>query len=130
MQSQGVASNEIWFDKNSIEPGNDLRARILDGIQTCRYFIPLISKSADALDEKYFRREWHEAIDRGKAIQGRTFIFPIIVDQDFRLEEYRCIPHAFKALLIGHAPAGQPNKQTHATLKKLIRSERLKQEHV
>ena len=129
LQSQGVASNEIWFDKNSIEPGNDLRARILDGIQTCRYFIPLISRPADAVDEKYFRREWHEAIDRSKAIQGRTFIFPIIVDQEFNLEEYRRIPHVFKDLLIGHAPAGQPNEQTHAALKKLVRSERLKQEY-
>ncbi|MCB1984600.1 MAG: TIR domain-containing protein [Burkholderiales bacterium] len=129
LQSQGVASNEIWFDRNSIEPGNDLRARILDGIQTCRYFIPLISRSADAVDEKYFRREWHEAIDRSKAIQGRTFIFPIVVDREFKLEEYRCLPHSFKELLIGHAPAGEPNEQTHVALKKLVRSERLKQEH-
>lgn len=129
LQIQGVASNEIWFDKNSIEPGNDLRTRILNGIQTCRYFIPLISRSADELDEKYFRREWHEAIDRSKAIQGRTFIFPIIVDKEFKLEEYQRIPHMFKDLLIGHAPAGQPNEQTHAALKKLVRSERLKQEH-
>ena len=127
LQSQGVSSNEIWFDKQSIEPGNDLRMRILEGIQTCRYFIPLISMPADALDEKYFRREWHEAIDRSKAIQGRTFIFPIIVDQDFELDEYRCLPHAFKQLLIGHAPAGYPNEQTHIALKKLVRSERLKQ---
>ncbi len=129
LQSQGVASHEIWFDRQSIEPGNDLRTRILDGIQTCRYFIPLISKQADAIDEKYFRREWHEAIDRSKGIQGRTFIFPIVVDQDFEFEQYQCIPHAFKQLLIGHAPAGQPNQQTFTALKKLVRSERLKQEH-
>ncbi|SFK35135.1 TIR domain-containing protein [Nitrosomonas aestuarii] len=129
LQSQGVSSNEIWFDKNSIEPGNDLRNRILEGIQTCRYFIPLISKNADSLDEKYFRREWHEAIERSKAIQGRTFIFPIIVDQDFKLETYRCIPHEFKQLLIGHAPVGQPDEQTNAALKKLVRSERLTQNH-
>ncbi|GJL74064.1 toll/interleukin-1 receptor domain-containing protein [Nitrosomonas sp.] len=129
LQSQGVSSNEIWFDKNSIEPGNDLRNRILQGIQTCRYFIPLISRNADSLDEKYFRREWHEAIERSKAIQGRTFIFPIIVDQDFKLETYRCIPHEFKQLLIGHAPIGQPDEQTNAALKKLVRSERLNQNH-
>ncbi|MCP5245032.1 MAG: toll/interleukin-1 receptor domain-containing protein [Burkholderiales bacterium] len=129
LQSQGVASHEIWFDKNSIEPGNDLRTRILNGIRTCRYFIPLISKSADAVDEKYFRREWHEAIDRSKAIQGRTFIFPIVVDQAFKLEEFRRIPHEFMELLIGHAPAGEPNEQTLVALKKLIRSERLNQEH-
>jgi len=129
LQSQGVASHEIWFDRQSIEPGNDLRAHILEGIQTCRYFIPLISRQADAIDEKYFRREWHEAIDRSKGIQGRTFIFPIVVDQDFEFEQYQCIPHEFKQLLIGHAPGGQPNQQTFTALKKLVRSERLNQAH-
>jgi TIR domain-containing protein len=126
LRSQGVASNEIWFDEHSIAPGNDLRLHILEGIQSCRYFIPIISKAADALDEKYFRREWHEAIERGKGIQGRTFIFPIIVDEDFKLEEYKCIPLEFKQLLIGHAPIGHPNEQTSAALKNLVRSERLK----
>lgn len=125
LKSQGVATYEIWFDKNSIEPGNRLRDRILEGIQTCRYFIPLISRAADAQDEKYFRREWHEAIDRSKAIQGRTFIFPIIVDQSFKLDDYRYIPYEFKQLLIGHAPAGQPDEQTRLALQKLVRNERM-----
>ncbi len=126
LQSQGVASNEIWFDEHSIAPGNDLRNHILEGNQSCRYFVPIISKAADALDEKYFRREWHEAIERGKGIQGRTFIFPIIVDEDFKLEEYQCIPLEFKQLLIGHAPIGEPNEQTRAALINLVRKERLK----
>lgn len=126
LRSQGVASNEIWFDEQSIAPGNDLRSHIIEGIQSCRFFVPIISKAADALDEKYFRREWHEAIERGKGIQGRTFIFPVIVDEVFKLEEYQCIPLEFKQLLIGHAPAGQPNEQTRAALKDLVRSERLK----
>ncbi len=126
LRAQGVESNEIWFDEHSIAPGNDLRNHILEGIQSCRYFVPIISKAADALDEKYFRREWHEAIERGKGIQGRTFIFPVIVDEDFQLEEYECIPLEFKQLLIGHAPTGQPNEQTRAALKNLVRKERLK----
>ena len=95
LRSQGVASNEIWFDEHSIAPGNDLRNHILEGIQSCRYFVPIISKAADALDEKYFRREWHEAVERGKGIQGRTFIFPVIVDEAFKLEDYQCIPLEF-----------------------------------
>lgn len=127
LMSQGVTTQEIWFDKNSIEPGNSLRDRILEGIQTCRYFIPLISRAADVQEEKYFRREWHEAIDRSKAIQGRTFIFPIIVDQSIKLEDYRCIPYEFKQLLIGHAPAGQPDEQTRLALQKLVRNERTHQ---
>ncbi|MCW5600392.1 toll/interleukin-1 receptor domain-containing protein [Nitrosomonas sp.] len=125
LKSLGVADNEIWFDKSAIEPGQDFRERILSGIRTCRYFIPLISSSADQLDEKFFRREWNEALDRSKAIQGRTFIVPVIVDQAYDPEQYQRVPHEWKDTLhFGYAPAGLPDEQTNALLKKLIRAER------
>lgn len=125
LKTLGVAEHEIWFDKSAIEPGQDFRERILDGIRTCRYFIPLISSAADQLDEKFFRREWNEAIDRSKSIQGRIFIVPIIADQNYDPEGYIRVPLAWKDNLhFGHAPLGQPNEQTNALLKKLIRSER------
>ena len=127
LKALGVADHEIWFDKSAIEPGQDFRERILDGIRTCRYFIPLISKTADQLDEKFFRREWNEAIDRSKSIQGRTFIVPIIIDQDYNPEGYQRVPLVWKDNLhFGHAPQGQPTEQTNALLKKLIRAERQK----
>ena len=44
----GVGDSDIWFDRCSIEPGQDFRRRILDGIRTCRYFVPLLSTAADA----------------------------------------------------------------------------------
>lgn len=125
LKSLGVADNEIWFDKSAIEPGQNFRERILKGIRTCRYFVPLISSSADQLDEKFFRREWNEALDRSKSIQGRTFVIPMIVDQAYDPEQYQRVPREWKdALDFGHAPGGVPNEQTNALLKKLIRSER------
>lgn len=125
LKSLGVAENEIWFDKSEIEPGQDFRERILDGIRSCRYFVPLISNAADQLDEKFFRREWHEAIDRSKSIQGRTFVVPMIVDQAYDPESYTRVPREWKdELHFGHAPIGQPDEQTSALLKKLIRAER------
>lgn len=125
LKSLGVADNEIWFDKSVIEPGQDFRERILNGIRTCRYFVPLISHSADQLDEKFFRREWNEALDRNKAIQGRAFVIPVIVDHAYDPEQYQRVPREWKdALHFGHAPAGLPDEQTNALLKKLIRAER------
>ena len=125
LKSLGIADNEIWFDKSAIEPGQEFRERILDGIRSCRYFVPLLSNAADQLDEKFFRREWHEAIDRSKSIQGRTFVVPIIVDQAYDPESYARVPREWKdALHFGHAPIGQPDEQTSALLKKLIRAER------
>ena len=125
LKSLGVAANEIWFDKSVIEPGQDFRECILNGIRTCRYFVPVISSSADQLDEKFFRREWNEALDRSKSIQGRTFVVPVIVDQTYDPEQYQRVPRQWKdALHFGYAPAGLPDEQTNALLKKLIRAER------
>lgn len=125
LKALGVAEHEIWFDKSAIEPGQEFRERILDGIRTCRYFVPLISNAADQLDEKFFRREWNEAIDRSKSIQGRIFIVPIIADEEYQPEDYQRVPLVWKDNLhFGHAPLGQPNEQTNTLLKKLIRSER------
>lgn len=125
LKSLGIADNEIWFDKSVIEPGQDFRERILTGIRTCRYFVPLISSSADQLDEKFFRREWNEALDRSKSIQGRTFVVPMIIDQAYDPEQYQRVPHEWKDNLhFGHAPGGLPDEQTNTLLKKLIRAER------
>lgn len=125
LKSLGVADNEIWFDKSTIEPGQDFRERILSGIRMSRYFVPIISSAADQLDEKFFRREWHEALDRNKSIQGRTFVVPIIIDQAYDPEQYQRVPREWKDNLhFGYAPSGLPDEQTNALLKKLIRAER------
>lgn len=125
LKALGVTDQEIWFDKSALEPGQDFRERILEGIRACRYFIPIISSAADQLDEKFFRREWNEAIDRSKSIQGRVFVVPVIVDSDYDPEGYKRVPLAWKDNLhFGHAPHGQPNDQTNAMLKKLIRADR------
>jgi hypothetical protein len=123
--SQGVAQNEIWFDKNVIEPGQDFRQRILEGVRNCRYFLPLISRVADSLSEKFFYREWAEATDRSKGIQGKTFIVPIILDEEYNLEVYARVPQDWKDKLdFGHAPAGNPDNRTTAVLVELVRAER------
>lgn len=123
--NQGVTQNEIWFDKSVIEPGQDFRQRILEGVRNCSYFLPLISHEADALHEKFFYREWTEAVERSKAIQGKTFIVPIILDEDYKPEAYARVPQAWKANLdFGHAPAGDPDDRTTARLVKLVRAER------
>ncbi len=125
LKSHGVASNEIWFDRTAIEPGQNFHDRILEGIRTCRYFVPLISHSADTLDEKFFRREWNEAINREKSIQGRIFVVPVIVDQAYEPQAYNRVPYGWKDNLdFGHAPTGLPDERTNAVLKTLVRSMR------
>jgi len=122
---QGVAEHEIWFDRTAIEPGQDFQDRILDGIRTCRYFLPLISAAADRFDEKFFRREWRQAVDRSEAIAGRDFVVPLIVDADYAPLSYQRVPREWSSHIdFGHAPGGTPDPRTRDRLTKLIRDER------
>src|SRR5690606_22660749 len=68
----GVDEREIWFDRQDIEPGDDFGQRILDGIDSCRYFLPLVSEAADRRDEGFFFREWRAANERNEAM-NRSF---------------------------------------------------------
>lgn len=122
---QGVSENEIWFDRTALEPGQDFQNRILDGIRSCRYFLPLISGASDQFDEKFFRREWKTAVERSAAIAGRDFVVPLIVDADYDPLVYKRVPRDWSEHIdFGHAPAGVPDPRTRNRLNKLIRDER------
>ncbi len=49
---------EVWFDRSELRGGENWDRKIIDQIRKCRLFIPVISKSTEARDEGYFRREW------------------------------------------------------------------------
>jgi hypothetical protein len=120
-----ASEGDVWFDHDSIEPGDDFPERIRDGILNCRYFLPLISHKADALDEAYFYREWGEASERKKAIRGRPFIIPIIVDQDFQPTAYHRVPFDWTDIQdFAHAPEGQPDDKLRKRLTDLLRDVR------
>ncbi|WP_284616721.1 toll/interleukin-1 receptor domain-containing protein [Aquabacterium humicola] len=118
-----LSAQEVWYDRNAIEPGDRFARSIQAGIASCEYFIPLISRESDALTETYFRREWKAAIDREQAIMGKTFIVPQIVDADFVPNGYRNVPPEWiNGLHFGHCPGGVPTTDTAAHLKKLVRA--------
>ena len=120
----GLAEGEVWFDRRSIEPGQDFRNRILDGIRGCRYFLPLLSAAADQRHEAFVFIEWRKANERQQAINGE-FIVPVIVDADYAPERYTAEPvRAWGGLDFGHAPEGAPDGRLLSKLKALVRDAR------
>ena len=122
----GVSEGEIWFDRHTIEPGQDFRHAILAGIRGCRYFLPLLSTGANVREEAFVFDEWHEANERKKSM-NREFVFPVVVDGDFAPERYSARPVLdgdWARLDFCHAPDGAPDERMTDKLRKLVRDAR------
>ena len=124
----GVDKDEVWFDRTNIEPGNDFQHHIIDGIRCCRYFLPLLSLSANRREEAFVFREWREANDRLRDM-NRDFVIPMIVDADFEPERYTAdAVRDWKQLHFGFAPDGVIDGPTTARLIDLVREARRRKE--
>lgn len=123
---RGVTESEVWFDRKTIEPGQDFQRRILDGIHSCRYFLPLLSRATDRREEGFVFREWDAANQRMPGM-NYDFLLPVIVDTDFDPECYTARPARVwtdRNLDFAHAPEGRPDGRLEAKLKKLVRDSR------
>jgi hypothetical protein len=69
-----------WLDKTALRPGVDWDRHIKTAVRRCDIFVPLISANTERRTEGYFRLEWNEAAERWKRMQGRSFIFPVVID--------------------------------------------------
>ena len=120
----GVTDEEIWLDRQNIEPGENFRHQILDGILGCRYFLPLLSVASNGRDEGFVFREWRAANDRAQDM-NRAFIVPLVVDDDFQPGRYDAEPvRAWAHTDFGFAPHGLPDDSTQRRLVKLLREAR------
>lgn len=103
-----IGSGIIWFDKSSIMPGDVWENNIKTAISKCSLFLALVSSTTEHRNEGVFRKEWKMAVQRNEGIQGKRFIYPIVLDREFNgnTETYRLIPEAFRAFHFSHAPGG------------------------
>jgi len=113
----GAAVREIggdlyWLDKERLLPGSEWEAEIQQAIRRdSRLFLAVISRNTEARAEGFFRREWREAVERSKGIQGRDFLIPIVIDAEYAPDQYRLIPEEFRRYDFGWAPEGRPEER-------------------
>jgi hypothetical protein len=126
LKGLGVGENEIWFDRETLEPADLFKQRILDGIRGCRYFLPLISRAATERERAFVFREWSEATLMLPEL-NRTYLVPLVVDPENLPETYRqpsvqaWVEQGFN---FGYAPEGVPDASAAEFLKKLVRAAR------
>jgi hypothetical protein len=104
---QKIGGDVAWFDKSVLKPGDEWERQILGAIQKCALFLPVLSTNTETRHEGYFRKEWDEAAERSRRIQGRKFIFPIVIDADYDMNRYSLLPERFRSFQFGHAPRGE-----------------------
>ena len=126
LRGLGVTENEIWFDRKDLDPGDNFKQRILDGIRSCRYFLPLVSRAATGREEAFVFEEWETATQRLKQI-NRRFVVPLVVDAENRPETYHqtAVQNWIeRSINFAHAPEGAPDEAALSFLTKLIREAR------
>lgn len=125
LRELGAAENEIWFDRKVIEPGDDFKHLILEGIKGCRFFIPIISAAADQRSQGFFRREWDYAADLlAEHAPNEKFILPLIIDAEYQPENYCSLPQKWSSRDFMHAPAGNLETRAHQVLRDCLRKAR------
>ena len=122
----GVAEREIWLDQHTLDTGDIYTRRISDGIRTCRYFVPLISRAAIDRERAFVFREWEEAT-RVLPEMNRRYLLPLVIDGESRPEAYRqssVSDWRARNINFGHAPNGVPDASTARLMKELVRDAR------
>jgi hypothetical protein len=119
-----IGGEIAWFDKSALKSGDDWHPHIMSAIQRCSFFLPLMSRQTEGRTEGYFREEWAEAAERTRRIQGKKFIFPVVVDPDYGgdMGSYKLVPEPFKAFQYSHAPGGKMNDALRAEMTEQLRS--------
>lgn len=106
----GLGFSGVWLDQKKLIGGDDWSNRIDEAIEKCDFFMPVISREADAQREKVFWGEWQAAINRSKRIKD-VFLIPVGIDDDFPAKaSYQRIADGETAVFFDkhliHAPQG------------------------
>ena len=72
---------DVWRDRGELRGGDSWDEAIRRQIRDCALFVPVISRSAAARLEGYFRLEWTLADERMRMMaRDRVFIVPVCID--------------------------------------------------
>ena len=121
---KALGGDVVWFDRHDLSIGDDWQAEITSAIRRSGLFLAIMSANTERRTEGFFRREWDEACQRNRAIQGRKFMIPVVIDAEYGGDpaRYQLVPEAFRDYQFGHAPAGEPGPPLRQQLVDALRA--------
>lgn len=108
----------VWFDKAELGVGEKYEKIIIEKIQECQRFVPILSKATLKEGRRFFKKEWKLAIEEAGYRLNEPYISPVVID-DMNPFSERAIPVEFtkEAHIINYH-----DNDFEAQVKKLIRS--------
>lgn len=102
--------SDVWLDKKKLIGGDDWSDRIEEAIAKCDFFMPVLSREADARREGVYWDEWQTALERARRIKD-VYLLPVGIDPEHPSTlRYRRISvgstAAFFEKHLFHAPGG------------------------
>ena len=121
-----IGADVAWFDKSELKPGDDWerKSEMPSTAATCSFrSCPHTPRRARKVSSA---RNGRLASERARRIQGRKFIIPVVVDQDYdgNAGRYELVPESFPRTHFGHAPEGGLSDELLNELTRLIRERR------
>jgi hypothetical protein len=75
---------KAWVDMKKFKPGDKIDNTIINGINKCPVFVPLISKESEELlhdgEQKYHFQEWNWVLLFNETAEKQKTIIPVIID--------------------------------------------------
>lgn len=129
LRDLGADEKDVWFDRQTLEPGDVYTQRIFEGIRSCRYFLPIVSRQATERTRAFVFREWEEATRQlpEMNLMKQRYLVPLVVDAECKPETYNQPSVAAwcdRKINFGHAPDGVPDNATRSLLQNLLRAAR------
>lgn len=114
-----AAGLEVWLDLGELQPGDAWDLKIRRNIESCSFFVPLVSRGTEARQEGYFRREWNIAADRALNFADDVpFIVPVTIDETAAYTAR--VPERFRRAHWISLPRGEVTSELVDCLKQLV----------
>ena len=119
----------VWFDKRELNIGDTWDPKILDNINECRLFLPVVSAHTQQRGEAYFRKEWGQAADRfHRFARTEKFLLPILIDEKIDHDD-AIVPDEFKKVQWSTLRGGAVTAEFRNEMQELLREQRKREKN-
>lgn len=120
------AGVEAFFDQDELQGGVAWTSKLRRNINECCLFVPVISRRTLTPEERFFRKEWRQALEKASMASfspDDVFLLPVVIDDTTR--DAPRLPDEFRVIQWTSLPGGEPTPAFVERVKQLYRKRQL-----